>query len=116
MVQNLLSFFLQEGDDWLMTGFIAAGYNGIKLLILNRVWKHQQVLFLSNILGADGSLVDKNYLRKQQQGEQWSTTTFPCELVTEVEMGLWPRAIAQVVMNGPAQIDLGAFKTNGHKL
>jgi hypothetical protein len=47
-----------------MARFIAAGYNGIKLLILNRVWKHQQVLFLSDILGAGGGLVDKKYLRK----------------------------------------------------
>ncbi len=37
-------------------------------------------------------------------------------MVTEAEMGLWQRAIVQVVRNGPAQINLGAFKTNGHKL
>ena len=63
LVHNLLSVFLQEGDDWLMARFIATGYNGIKLLILNRVGKHQQVLFLSDILGAGGGLVDKKYLR-----------------------------------------------------
>jgi hypothetical protein len=46
LVHNLLSVFPREGDDWLMARFIAAGYNGINLLILNRVQKHQQVLFL----------------------------------------------------------------------
>jgi hypothetical protein len=51
LVHNLSSVFLQEGDDWLMVRYIAAGYNGIKLLILNRVRKYQQVLFLSDILG-----------------------------------------------------------------
>jgi hypothetical protein len=49
LVHNLSSVFLREGDDWLMAPFIAAGYNGIELLILNRVQKHQQVLFLSDI-------------------------------------------------------------------
>ena len=65
LVHNLSSVFLQEGDDWLMVRYIAAGYNGIKLLILNRVQKHQQVLFLSDILGACGGSMDKKYLRKQ---------------------------------------------------
>jgi hypothetical protein len=31
-VHNLLSSFLQEGDNWLMAWFIAAGYNSSKLL------------------------------------------------------------------------------------
>ncbi len=60
--------------------------------------------------------MEKKYLQKQRQGEQWSSMKFPHEVVTEAEMGLWQRAIAQVVRNGPAQINLGAFKTNGHKL
>jgi hypothetical protein len=68
LVHNLLSIFPREGDDWLMAQLIAAGYNGIELLILNRVQKHQQVLSLSDILGDGGSLVDKKYLRKQRQG------------------------------------------------
>ncbi len=115
-VCNLLSSFLQEGDDWLMARFIATGYDGYKLLILNRVRKHQQVLFLSDILGAGGGLVDKQYLKKHRQGERWSSTRFPCEAVTGLEMDLWQRAIAQVVMNGPVQASLDTFKTDGHKL
>jgi hypothetical protein len=31
-------------------------------------------------------------------------------------MGLWRHAIAQVVIHGPAQASLGAFKVEGHKL
>ncbi len=95
-----------------MAPFIAVDYNDIEVPILNRVRKHQQVLFLSDIVGAGGGLVDKKYLKKQQQGEQWSSTKFPCEVLTEAEMGLWQRA----VRNDPAQINLGAFKTDGHKL
>ncbi len=50
LVHNLFSSFPQEGDNWLMVRFVAAGYNSNKLLILNRVRKHQQVFFFSNIL------------------------------------------------------------------
>jgi hypothetical protein len=50
-VHNLHSVFPQEGDDWLMARLIAIGYRGDDLRTLNRVGKHQQVLFLSDILG-----------------------------------------------------------------
>ena len=78
--------------------------------------KHQQVLFLSDILGASGGLLDKRYLKKRQAGERWSSMRFPREEVTVWEMELWCQAIAQVVLHGPAQVRLGIFKADGHKL
>jgi hypothetical protein len=45
------------------------GYEGEELLILNKVRKHQQVLFLSDILGASGGLLDKWYLEMRWVGE-----------------------------------------------
>jgi hypothetical protein len=63
-VHNLRSVFPQEGDNWLMARLIAIGYRGNDLWTLNRVRKHQQVLFLSNILGAGGESLDKHYLQK----------------------------------------------------
>ncbi len=68
-MHNLSLSFPQEGDDWLMARFIAAGYEGEELLTLNRVRKHQQVLFLSDILGASGGSLDKRYLEKRRVGE-----------------------------------------------
>jgi hypothetical protein len=41
---------------------------------------------------------------------------FPREVVNESEVGLWHRAIVQVVTHGPAQASLGAFKVDGQKL
>ena len=43
---------------------------------------------------------------------------FPHEDVMETEMGLWRRAIAQVVAYGPAQTSLGWLTTEGegHKV
>ncbi len=114
-VHNLLLSFPQEGDDWLMARFIAAGYEGEELLTLNKVRKHQQVLFLSDILGASGGSLDKRYLEMRRVGEQWSSIKFPRKAVNASEMGLWRRATAQVVAQGPAQASLGMLKTGGHK-
>ena len=44
----------REGDKWIMQLFVHAGFNKEDLLRLNRVRVHQQVLFLSCVLGASG--------------------------------------------------------------
>jgi hypothetical protein len=114
-VHNLLLSFPREGNNWLMARFIATGYEGEELLTLNKVRKHQQVLFLSDILGASGGLLDKRYLEMRWVGEQWSSIKFPPEAVNALEMGLWRRATAQVVAQGLAQASLGRLKTGRHK-
>jgi hypothetical protein len=116
MVHNLRSVFPQEGDNWLMARLITAGYRGNDLQTFNRVRKHQQVLFLSNILGAGGESLDKCYLQKRRGTECWSTMKFPREVVTEVEMHLWCTAITQVAAAGPACNRLGTFHEEGHKI
>ena len=115
-VHNLQSLFPQDGDDWLMARFIGLGYGVEDLLILNRVRKHQQVLFLSDILGAGGKSLDKQYFQKRWDANRWSTMRFPWEMVTEVEMHLWRTAITQVVATGPARNRLGTFVAEGHKI
>jgi hypothetical protein len=99
-----------------MARLIVVGYRDDDLRTLNRVRKHQQVLFLSNILGAGGELLVKQYLQKQRETDCWSTMKFPREIVTEVEMQLWRTAIIQVVAAGPARNKLGAFIEEGHKI
>ncbi len=68
------------------------------------------------MLGAGSEALDKQYLHKQRETDYWSTTKFPREIVTEVEMQLWPTAIIQVVAAGPAHNRLGAFIKEGHKI
>jgi hypothetical protein len=92
------------------------GYTADELAIINRVQKHQQVLFLSDILGAGGGSVDKRYPHTCRTGKRWSIMKFPRKEVTAPEMELWCCAIAQVMLHGPAQASLGAFKVDGHKL
>ena len=81
-------------------------------LFLNRVRKHHQVFFQSDILGAGEGSVDKRYLTKQPGGEWCPSMKFPCEAVVETEMGLWHLVIAQIV--SPAKASLGIFKADGH--
>jgi hypothetical protein len=115
-VHNLQSIFPQDGDDWLMARFIRLGYGAEDLLILNRVRKHQQVLFLSGIFGAGGESLDKQYLQKRRDADRWSTMRFPWEMVTKVKMHLWRTAIMQLVAAGPTRNRLGTFVTEGHKI
>jgi hypothetical protein len=116
MVHNLCSVFPWEIDYWLMVRFIAIGYRGNDLRTLNRVRKHQHVLFLSDILGAGGESLDKGYLQKRWGTDCGSTMKFPWEVVTEVEMHLWCTAVTQVIAAGPARNWLGAFNKEGHKI
>ena len=99
-----------------MARFIGLGYGVEDLLILNRVRKHKQVLFLSDIFGAGNKLLGKQYLQKRWDADCWSTMRFPREMVTEVEMHLWRMAITQVVAAGPAHNKLGTFVAEGHKI
>jgi hypothetical protein len=115
-VHNFCSVSPREGDNWLMVRLITIGYGGDDLQTLNRVRKHQQVLFLSNILGAGGESLDKHYLRKWRGTERWSTMKFPQEVVTEVGMHLWLTAITQVAAAGPARNRLGTFHEEGHMI
>jgi hypothetical protein len=97
-----------------MASFITMGYTATELLILNQVRKHQQVLFLSDIIGAGEGSADKRYLSKRLQGEWWSLMKFPREVIIELEMGLWHCAITQVVAHGPARCSQGRFTVDGH--
>jgi hypothetical protein len=99
-----------------MARLIVVGYRDDGLRTLNRVRKHQQVLFLSDILGAGGESLDKQYLQKQRETDCWSTMKFPQKIVIEVETQLWRTAIIQVVAAGPAHNRLGAFIKEGHKI
>ncbi len=64
LVHKLLVTFPWEGADWLMAQVIAVGCSEKELQSLNRAQKHQQVLFLSDILGGSGRTADKQYLQK----------------------------------------------------
>ena len=59
----------RERDKWLMAEFARMGWSMADHAKLNRVRCHQQVLFLSDVVGASGSSMDERYLRKRQADE-----------------------------------------------
>ena len=59
----------REGDRWMMMGFKSAGYYIDNLCRLNKVWVHQQVLFLSDVMGSSGKSLDQKYLKQRCVGE-----------------------------------------------
>jgi hypothetical protein len=70
----------REGDKWFMQVAREARVTDPReLVILNRFWCHQQVLFLSDVLDAGGWRLDKKYLNRCQDHEVWSTLIFPLE-------------------------------------
>ena len=64
-----------------------------ELTRLNRVRLHQQVLFLSDILDGRGTAIDRKYLQRRPQSEQWLTITFPLEDPPVRDFKLWECAI-----------------------
>jgi hypothetical protein len=70
----------KEGDKWFMQAAMVAGItNPNKQRILNHFRCHQQVLYVSNFLGAGGKCLDKRYLDRRKPNELWLTLVFPQE-------------------------------------
>ena len=94
----------------------AAGFNQDELLRLNRVQIHQQVLFLSCILGASGKTLDARYLKRRPPGERWSRLRFPRENPPAKDFRLWERALKQLVPAGGITDRLRQFQHEGYKI
>ena len=68
------------------------------LIRLNRVRVHQQVLFMSSVLGASGKSLDKKYMTKHKLEEKWYTLRFPKENPPKKDFQLWRMALRQIVL------------------
>jgi hypothetical protein len=83
----------QEGDAWLMEELFRMQFDKDELARLKRVRLHQQVLFLSDILDATGTAINRKYLQWCPWSERWLTITFPLEDPLVKDFKLWERAI-----------------------
>ena len=104
------------GDKWIMCEFARIGYDLPTLVRLNRVRLHQQVLFLSCVLGASGKELDEKYLIKRKEEQTWSTLGFPQEKPPRKDFLLWRQALTQLVPAGGIQDRLGVFQHGGYKI
>ena len=114
-LENNVIKFPRQGDKWLMILFVLAGFSKEDLIRLNRVRVHQQVLFLSCVLGASGKTLDKKYLKKRSPTETWSQLSFPKEKPPNKDFHLWRIALHQIVPIGGIQDRLGRFNHEGYK-
>ena len=96
--------------------FVRAGFNKEDFLRLNRVRVHQQVLFLSCVLGASGKSLDKKYMTKRNPEEKWSTLRFTKEIPPNKDFQLWRMALRQIVPAGGIPDRLGRLTHNGYKI
>jgi hypothetical protein len=87
-----------------------------ELLRINRVRIHQQVLFVSDILDASRKCIDRRYLNRRDQDEQWLTITFPNEKPPQRDFRLWREILLSMAPRGRAQHRLRRFIRNSHKI
>ena len=110
------SYFLQDGDQFLMKILSRAGYCGEALRRLNKVRVSQQVLFLSDVLTASGGKVDPKVLSRRPQHETWSSMRWPVEHPTDSDMQLWKNAITSICPSRNSTPTLGKNINISHKL
>ena len=84
----------RDGDQWLMRLFIRLGYTKVELEQLNRVRIFFQVLYLSDILCAEGKFLDRKYLIRRKAEEKWSKYNFPREKPRNKDIRLWRVALS----------------------
>ena len=106
----------RERDQWIMQQFQNIGYGPLELPRLNRVRCHQQVLFLSDVIGASGSGLDERYLRRRRRDEIWSALDFPKEKPSSSDFRLWCQALRQLVPPAGLPVRLGRFLHQGYKV
>jgi hypothetical protein len=106
----------REKDCWLMLALIDHGFSKNKLIRLNQVRCHQQVLFISDIFDASGRALDQRYLSQRSKDEAWSTLFFPWESPPYRDIRLWQQALRLLAPWGRASHRLGRFTEKGYKI
>ena len=106
----------RDGDGWIMMIFKRVGYSTDNLCQLNKLWVHEQVLFLSYVLVASVKSLVGKYLKQRGVGEKWSTFRFPKKRPPHKDFRLWKQAITQVILEGRIIDRLVSFKEPGHKV
>ena len=98
-----------------MQAFIDEGYKDDELRRLNRVRIHQQALFLSDVLNANGRSIDLKYT-EERIGTPWSSYKFPTVCPSEADFELWRSAIFGVSPASRPRLRVREFRSLGHKI
>ena len=114
-LENNITKLPRQGDKWRMLLFVLSGFSKEDLVRLNGVCVHQQLLFMSCVLGASGKTLDKKYLQKRSSIETSSQLSFPKEKPPNKDLQLWRIALHQIVTIGGIQDLVGRLNHEGYK-
>jgi hypothetical protein len=100
-----------------MMQFLQLGYPENELSRLNRVWLHQQVLFVSNVIDAGGQAIDWKYMSQRLDTQSWSSLIFPKERPSHSDFKLWKAGLLQLCLGSQySQTRIQGFHGGGHKV
>jgi hypothetical protein len=105
----------REGDRWFMRAVEELGFTAEECRIINLIRQHQQVVFESDVFGADGKKIDEKYFRRRRRGDKWSKYTFAVQHFPTKYFALWKEALMQLAPNGRRRHRFGKFLSDGHK-
>ncbi len=99
-----------------MSTLLAHNFNPSELMALNRVRIHQQALFLSDVLEANGKRVDERYRSLREPSVPWSLYLWPRVYPTRKDEVLWRQALDCIAPAQQIQDRLGKWRRATHKL
>jgi hypothetical protein len=114
-IANLPVHLPQERDSWLMKESVQMNYNSNDLRRLNRVWLHQEVLFLLDVMDASGRVINRKYLDPKPMDDSLSSLSFPIKQPATQDFKLWKATIPQIWALGGC-LHLRNYKEQGHKI
>jgi hypothetical protein len=103
-----------ERNSWLILVLEREGYFENKLIRLNRVRCHQQVLFYLDIFDTRERSINRRYLTKQTSEESWSRLIFPRKNPAARHFPMWKEALGSIPPTGVPQYRLGNRINPGH--
>ena len=107
----------RERDRWFMEAVESSGItNTSELNRINRVRLYQQVMYVSDVLEANGKTIDSKYLEPRPLDEKWSQYTFPTENPPTQDFTLWRQVVNSLAPRGRIQHRIGKFISPGHKI
>ena len=106
----------RKRDTWFMREVLKLGLTRKELEMINRVRIFLQVLFLSEVLAANGKTLDTRYLERREDDERWSSLRFPRERPSEKSFRLWRKVLRRLVPARGIVDRLGEFLHEGYKV
>jgi hypothetical protein len=97
----------RERDEWIMHMLVQLGYTALELLQLNWVRVHQEVLYLSDVMDARGTVINKCYEHMRTNGERFS---FPLQSPPKKTLGYGDKLYCNYGMHAPLQRWVDSWK------